>query len=572
MGFATFHAHKSLAAKLQPRATPDTNCTTGGFYKSPSNGATINSLQPLLIEWDTTCIDSQQLDIHLLAPSFTGENTEITVWSGVTNSDGKKSVNIEPKWWNSTSEVKVQLAIVAAGFPPAMASLPAGPIFTATYTPPADGPVPPSASLTNDKDSIDASGMSKSLSGGKIAAAVIIPLLFVGLAIFAYLRYQRRKSSHKSKRFSQALDKRMSTISADWKSMSVAGAQAAIRSSMAINRDSAAFSFGNIRPSMDNQDVTAQPNPHMKQVRTGTGVGLRNPGAAAAIAAERASRVSRVSFADTVGRPSTDSRRTRVGLPSTYIPPVPSRKDVISGAPSVYPDSEIEKRMSGQGLSPRQTSGPLTLTPEDIQARMHGRLSPAPEKNEEYEEVMPALSMMRMSSTDDYLLPQPPPPTHASSFTSPHPMPSSPLPPSPNTALSSTSAFTLSAYTGQPSTPPVLSPDDMLRAYAVRKSSSPAPPPSSMPPQATGSPKPKGRKLSIRASLGMMRRERTASPMAISSPVQSTLVHTGSGPVTRVDVEAGAGAGMAGVGARYAVGGHENVDYEPAYGGVGRTN
>ncbi|KAG6902924.1 hypothetical protein C0995_009315 [Termitomyces sp. Mi166 len=576
MGSAKFHAHKAhahVAAKIHhARATtPNASCNTGGFYKSPATGATIDSLKPLLIEWDPTCIDSQKLDIHLLAPWYNGETTEITGWSGVSNSDGQKSVNVQPKWWNSTSQVTVQLAIVAAGLPPAMATLPAGPIFTATYTAPADGSTPPAASTD-----VPIEGTSKSLSPGKTAAAVIIPLLLVGLAIFAYLRYHRRKASSQSKRFSQALDKRMSTISADWKSMSAAGAHAAIRSSMAINRDSSAFSFGNIRPSIDSKDPPVAA-PQMKQVRTGTGVGLRNPGAAAAIAAERASRVSRVSFADTVGRPSTDSRRTRVGLQSTYIPPVPSRKDVVSGAPSVYPDSEIEKRDSAHHvLSPRQTSGPLTLTAEDIHARIHGRLSPAPEKNDEYDEVMPALSMMRTSSTEDYLLPHPPPPTHASSLPSV-------LPPSPYTADSTASAFTLSAYTQQPTSPPVMTPDDMLRAYAVRKSG--APPSSFSVPSSTGSgsPKTKGRKLSIRASLGMIIRSpslrasspRAPSPMVISSPVPGTLVNNYS----MTQNPSLTSAGMAGVGARnmggggpsYVVG-DDDDDYESAYGGVGRAN
>ena len=50
-------------------------------------------------------------------------------------------------------------------------------------------------------------------------------------------------------RFSQAIDNRMSTISTDWKAMSGAGANAAIRHSMAISGNRASsFSFGAIRP------------------------------------------------------------------------------------------------------------------------------------------------------------------------------------------------------------------------------------------------------------------------------------------------------------------------------------
>ncbi|KAG6893949.1 hypothetical protein C0992_008036, partial [Termitomyces sp. T32_za158] len=285
MGFASFHAHKAHH-RILPRAA-SAGCTTGGFYTSPANDATLDSSQPLLIKWDPSCLDSQKLDIHLLAPGFNGANTEITVWPGILNADAQKSVAIQPQWWNSTSQVQVQLVIVPAGLPSAMTPLPAGPLFTFT----SNGTTTDSPLAADAAAGIAPSGTSKSPSPGATAAAVILLLLFVGLAIFAYMRYQRRRASAKSKRFSQALDKRMSTISADWKSISAAGAQAAIRNSIAPTRDSVAFSFGHVRPSID-APAPAAPAP-MKQVRTGTGVGLRNPGAAAAIAAERASRVSR---------------------------------------------------------------------------------------------------------------------------------------------------------------------------------------------------------------------------------------------------------------------------------------
>ncbi|KAG6894264.1 hypothetical protein C0992_006843, partial [Termitomyces sp. T32_za158] len=225
-------------------------------------------------------------------------------------------------------------------------------------------------------------------------------------------------------------------------------------------------------------------------------------------------------------------RRTR-GAPtrgSAYVPPVPSRKDIVSGVPSVYPDSEIDGDVDRRAMSPRQTSGPLTLTPEDIQARMHGRLSPAREKNEEYDEVMPALSMMRLSSniTDTYLLPQAPAPSASAAHTPP-------------------SAFSHSAYTHQQDGQ-MMSPDAMLQAYAVRA------PPSSH----AGETKVKGRKLSIRASLGrglaaFGKRERETQ-----SPV---MVQRGE-------------AGMAGVGVRNVVAAtatYEEKGYESPYGGVGRA-
>ncbi|KAF8063160.1 hypothetical protein FPV67DRAFT_1672199 [Lyophyllum atratum] len=655
MGFTSFrmgHLHKPKSQKITPRAaTPNPSCATGGFYKAPSNGATIDSLQPLSIEWDTTCLDTQKVDIHLLAPWFNGPNTEMTVWRNIPNANGKTTVNIMPKWWNATSSVNVQLTIVPANSPPGMTTLPAGPVITATYTPPADGHIPASADTSkpdspNNPITESSSGTTKSLSGGKTAAAVLLPLLIVALALFLYFRHQRRKASTKSKRFSQAIDKRMSTISTDWKSMSAAGAQAAIRSSIAVNRDSSAFAFGAIRPmstvgaEMEGQDGSGQ---QMKQVRTGTGVGLRNPNAAA-LAAERASRVSRVSFAaDTRqsrvsfadSRPSGESRRTRA-FHSAYVPPLPTRADVVS-AVSEYPDSELEKEVKkgktgSPTLSPRQATGPLTLTPEDIRARIQGRGAMTAEakraQEEEYDEVMPALSMMRtglepttpsatttsfsiplpapsqLSTTDEYLftpLPTPPQPTHPSPI-SPSYTPTSftgatyaPTLPSP---INTSAPFTPSAYAynqaqSQPPTPATpsmaLSPDDMLRAYAERKAAAAAASEGAPSSYAQSSPRVKGRKLSLRQSFGIkglggggkLGGERVGSPAldkgAISYPMpapsssssaQGGMAGVGARSAGMAGVGVGAGAGMGmGGGAQYAIGEDEDedVDYESAY-------
>ncbi|KAF5376519.1 hypothetical protein D9615_008578 [Tricholomella constricta] len=632
MGFASFrmgHLKKPKKTKILPRAaTPNPSCATGGFYKSPANGATIDSLKPLDIEWDTTCLDTDKVDIHLLAPWFHGDNTEMTLWPNIPFAQGKHTVNIKPKWWNSTASVSLQFAIVPAGIPPGSTMLPAGPLITATYTPPADGSIPPSADLTKPDTGDDAAieaGMNKPISGGKTAAAVLLPLLFVGLAIFAYFRFQRRKATEKTRRFSQAIDKRMSTISTDWKSMSAAGAQAAIRSSMAVNRDSSAsaFTFGAIRPMSSASNLVMESDaagvPQMTQVRTGTGVGLRNPNPnAAAFAAERASRVSRVSFADTA-RPSGESRRTRA-FHSAYVPPVPTRADVVSTATalSVYPDSEVEVRdekvvkkdrtgtSTGSGsptLSPRQTSGPLTLTPDDIRARIQGRVPSQEmrtEQEEEYDAVMPALSMMRTglepstptatstsfpgstSTQDEYLftpLPTPPAPIHPSPY--------------------SPSSYAFNTTPASPATPgAALSPDDMLRAYAERKAAAAAA--SSGPPSAFNTPASpkagKGRKLSLRASFGIkglkgvMDRERAVSPShghgldkgAISHPLPAASPATptggGAGGMAGVGARGVGAAGMAGVGvgvggaAAYAIGedDDEEMDYEDAY--VGTAN
>jgi hypothetical protein len=358
MGFATFRvghagAHKNKNHKTpSKRADPNASCSTGGFYTSPSNGATVPSMDPLVVSWDPTCLSTSLADMYLFSPGST--SSRIHVWRRVPFAPGTYTAQLMPRWWNATAAQSLQLAIVPTDTPPFMTQLPAGPVFTATYTPPPTGAAPPPEADSAQFDSgiTDAGPVHPAtkppIGAGKTAAAVLLPLLFLALLAGAYLKWQRGKAQQQRRRFSHAVDKRMSTISTDWKSMSPAGAAAAIRHSIAAD-GSAAFGFGGIRP-LSGAVVGAEGD-GMMQVRTGTGVGLRG----VKPAGERVSRVSfaadtrvsRVSFADTVG----EGRRTRA-FHSAYIPPLPTREEGRGvSAASAYPDS-VEDVKPGMCPSP----------------------------------------------------------------------------------------------------------------------------------------------------------------------------------------------------------------------------
>ena len=231
------------------------------------------------------------------------------------------------------------------------------------------------------------------LSKGAVAAAVLIPLLsIIGLIVAAYIRINRQKGKEKRKRFSEMVDKRMSTISTDWKSLSGAGANAAIRNSMAVpgNRASS-FSFGGIRPTSTvaleggqagigargilAQDGSSTEAPYMSQLRPGIRTSAFE------------NRVSRVSFAADP-RPSSESRRGRQSRAfHTSTVPVPPLPDRQYSAESSSNSSPI--------LSPIQAAGPLSLTHEDIQARMAAG-DVEPQSN--YDDFMPALTSTCFSS------------------------------------------------------------------------------------------------------------------------------------------------------------------------------
>lgn len=329
-------------------------------------------------------MNTKQIDIILYAPN--NPQSRIHRWDAIWNDAGTYNADIMPRWWNASDTVALQVSIVPHGNATFLSDFPAAPIFNATYTQPASG-MPASANVNIiDTGETVVNGAAPQMNSGKTAAAVILPLLFIALCIGAYIKLKRKKGIQKRKRWTEAVDKRMSTISTDWKSVSGAGANAAIRNSMAIGNRSSSFSFGGIRPSStfaveseDNgNDKSQRP---MSQMRTG--VGLRNP--TGVNTTERVSRVSfapdtrvsRVSFADS--RPSGESRRTRA-FHSAYIPPVPALPDQT--------DASADDAMAQ--FSPRQTQGPMALTADDIHT------IPAVQRHQNNEsdlaDFMPALS------------------------------------------------------------------------------------------------------------------------------------------------------------------------------------
>ena len=341
-------------------------------------------------------MQSSSVDIYLYEPG--AKNPRIHLWEMVANDPGSYEATLKPKWWNATATVSLQLLIIESGMAPFMATLPAGPVFTATYTAPSTGAPPPDADTSIPESAtqvVDNVPKSNHLSKGKVAAAVLMPMIVVGAIIAAvYIYMARKKVSKDRKRFSQAVDTHMSRISTDWKSMTPAGANAAIRASMAVegggNRQSS-FSFGAIRPSGTVALEGGQAGIGTKGVLASGGIDTETPQmselrSGPRIKTNTGERVSRVSFAvDT--RPSVESRRSQYTARASrtsrafhvgHVPPLPTRQD-----------SDGSDLLSPGGLSPTQTAGPLSLSAEDIRNRMSGvEVAPRPS----VDEVFPALA------------------------------------------------------------------------------------------------------------------------------------------------------------------------------------
>ena len=464
-------------------------CSTGGFYTAPIFGQVVNSSQPVNITWDTTCLDTPAVDIFLYAPMLA--SSLIRKFDTVDYSKGFYEVcrhiflsvvlvsnftiyvqaTIMPRWWNASATVDLQLVIVTYGQTPYEASLlyPAAPIWSATYTAPAAGqPVPAEADVSIVDSGItlvDNLPKEKSVNKGGIAAGVLVPLIFIGLAIFGYIRFSRMREAKRRKRVSEAIDKRMSVISTDWRSITTKGADAAIRASFGGDRLST-YGRNSIIPRASSTFATeggaddgSESGQQMSQIRR-PGVGPRGP------ILSTGERVSRVSFAaDTrfsrssvATRPSGESRRAGVqsrAFHSSYIPPVPPV--------NVQSDSDSDPE---RAMSPTQKDGPLSLSADDIRARVRGLQTgddSAPRPS--IDEVIPALSMMRFGngSQADLLFGQDSPKDQPDNV--PQLPPVAAVTPSQNEAPMSPiggGAMPMSMHAA-------VSPDEMLRVYAERR-------------------------------------------------------------------------------------------------------
>ncbi|KAH8801982.1 hypothetical protein DL96DRAFT_1634740 [Flagelloscypha sp. PMI_526] len=532
--------HMKLNRSLQKRA----DCATGGLYLSPTWGASVDALKPLEIKWEPSCINgTDKIDIYLKAPQTT--TPLLHTYSGVSASSGSYTVNLEPRWWNATANVQLQVSIFNHGDMPFGNEIPAGPPFQATYTAPTDGSTPQSAD-TSIKDSSSVTNVAamaasaESSNKGKTAAAVLVPLLFlICLGILGYIKWQRVKQSKKTMAFSEKVDRRMSTVSGDWRSMTASGAKEAVRASMYQQDNSrfSTFSYGGRSSTyategsagnagIGSRGLYAQDNaslgnfdyvngysptkthtprqrshsnnvmrPSFTQSRVSFAESvstppshLRNPRGSVA----EGNRQSRVSFADGT-RPSVDSRYSRsIGqgergsraFHSAFtigqdeeVPPVPTR--TVAAHSTGDSVSNV--------LSPKQRAGAFALSNDDINDQMMSR---------DDDEIGAAISYIqgpiaplsldnepRKSVEQDVLFAVPPTPGGPLTASSTVPIAPSPTysPTTPSgvfaqqqtastkVAVSPLGPMPMGPGQGQESAN-FNSPDDMLRAYAMRQS------------------------------------------------------------------------------------------------------
>ncbi|KAF8575266.1 hypothetical protein K439DRAFT_1665114 [Ramaria rubella] len=445
------HLLKRQSEALNP------GCTSGAFYISPKAGDNIDTSQLINIAWDPSldCFTSQGIDIYLYAPY--AANSMLHAWGGVSYSAGSFQTTLSGSWWNSsTTAIPLQIGFVSSNNPTFLSPVPPGPIFTSTFnatdfalnhptgaiatpntTTPAPGAEPSSSASSDGGGFFQVIGNAYRKAGlpkGSIAAAVLLPLLGVALVIMIFIRMQRKREAAKRQRWNQAVDKRMSALSPEWKGVPPPAQSEAIRQSIAIMRNSRA-------------SVARMSQLEDKGVRKSIGVGLREPAVGAGSFADRKSTIS---FAA--------STRFSTARPSSGFPDLPVPGEHLRTSRSFHTTTNATHSEDEDiPISPTQLGGPATVHDADL-------------KQLELE-FGPALSMMH--NTDDphdiLLLAHAPLDASNAPITAP---PATYLPPA--SATPYTPAYETPGLSFSTPTIATIAPDSKLRAYASR-TSSPAP-------------------------------------------------------------------------------------------------
>ncbi|KAG8824762.1 hypothetical protein FRC18_010460 [Serendipita sp. 400] len=373
--------HEGRSAVVK-RAT----CTVTQFYKEPTSSDVVDLNNAFTIKWDPSCDSGfgRAVEIKLSSPSLPVNSSLVGHWKTVDFSKGSLQVAVAPTQFANKTDILLQLSITpeqenGQNVIPFLEedTMGSSPTFKGKY----DGAKPAATTVAansflggnSSNNVVVVNNFYKGLTKGQVAAAVLMPILFVAACIAGYVFWSRKKEATRRKEYRENLDQRMSIApGADWAPISAAGAAAAIRHSMA-------FSSGGDRNTRTSSFFGRQsgyqvdPPQEMRQTRTRT-------------TSSDQPRTSRVSFAENTFDRSYD-RPAVPPLPAAY------RK-------STFGDDEKDH----DTLSPTQRQGAFSLDEDAIKDRLSAGNDDQAGRGGSVAfgqdmDTLPALAMMRANET-----------------------------------------------------------------------------------------------------------------------------------------------------------------------------
>ena len=174
------------------------SCRSADMYASPVRNQKVSGSH-LALKWKPDCMHSNQFDVYLYSQK--GDSVlPIHAWLGLNARDGVKTVQLDSKWWDKQQDLRVNLQYVPNGFQPWETSYPLG----ATWILSANSSETPSNLDTSPSWSnaqvTDYNHHSSGLSGGELAAAIVLPVLaalsILGAGLFWHrMRLARRQAA-----------------------------------------------------------------------------------------------------------------------------------------------------------------------------------------------------------------------------------------------------------------------------------------------------------------------------------------------------------------------------------------
>lgn len=176
------------------------SCRSADMYASPVRNQKVSGSH-LALKWKPDCMHSNKFDVYLYSQK--GDSVlPIHAWLGLNARDGAKTVQLDSKWWDKQQDLHVNLQYVPNGFQPWETSYPLG----ATWILSANSSETPSNLDTSPSWSnaqvTDYIHHSSGLSGGELAASIVLPVLaalaILGAGLFWHRKCWARREANRS--------------------------------------------------------------------------------------------------------------------------------------------------------------------------------------------------------------------------------------------------------------------------------------------------------------------------------------------------------------------------------------
>lgn len=251
------HKQTMAAVKERMKQKRDSSCSV---YTHPASGETVQAYSTYNIQWNCSCVGTSVADIDITLYSYGGG--ALHGWSNVPCAQGTFATQFLPSWWNSTSSASAYLQIADSSQPSWATTAGTGPQFSLAWngtTPVGQSGLSSGNSTGPTVDSVSDTSGSSGVTGGKLAAAVTIPLLAAAIFVIGYIFYSRRKGKTERKRWSAYVDHRLSQISgAQWDSgAGGSGSPARPFSTAHAHSQSLSMSQQGSRPSLSGRPISS---------------------------------------------------------------------------------------------------------------------------------------------------------------------------------------------------------------------------------------------------------------------------------------------------------------------------